>query len=65
MDPRLPDLLKNMKRFEGEAYAKFMIENGFAGDVTIVQIKKMSDEELYAWLEAFGFSWNGESWDEP
>ncbi len=65
MDPRLPELLRNPKRFEGEAYAKFMVENKLIDDLTIPQIEKMDDEELYAWLEELGFKWDGEYWEEP
>jgi hypothetical protein len=55
------------KRARAQVVAEQIIENHpTETDVTLEDIETMSDPDLYDWLEAWGYSWEGvDGWVDP
>lgn len=52
------------KRIQAEATATVAIIKMYRlGDLD--RVRRVSDEQLFAWLEALGYQWNGTVWVKP
>ena len=49
------------KRWEAEDIALAIIDTDTT-DVTESKMRRWSDDDLYEWLEAWGFEWRANSW---